>query len=69
MDWLDEAREKTEAERDAGIARARRQLAGTATPFGICLDCGEAIPEARQAALPGCVRCIHCQTASERRRV
>ncbi len=31
-----------------------------------CLGCGEPIPQARRAALPGCCLCIHCQTDAER---
>jgi phage/conjugal plasmid C-4 type zinc finger TraR family protein len=34
---------------------------------GICIDCGEPIPEARQRALPGCRRCIECQQRYESR--
>lgn len=33
-----------------------------------CLDCGGAIPEARQAAIPGCTRCVDCQERLEKRR-
>jgi len=31
----------------------------------ICLDCGEPIPEARRKAVPGCTRCVTCQTEFE----
>jgi phage/conjugal plasmid C-4 type zinc finger TraR family protein len=34
---------------------------------GICIDCDEPIPEARRRAVPGCTRCINCQTEFERR--
>ena len=27
-----------------------------------CLECGDVIPAARQAAMPGCQYCIGCQT-------
>lgn len=30
-----------------------------------CIDCGEAIPEARRMALRGVKRCIACQTEHE----
>lgn len=30
-----------------------------------CIDCGESIPAARKAAMPGCRRCIECQTMHE----
>ena len=31
-----------------------------------CEDCGEEIPENRKIAVPGCSRCIHCQSVFER---
>ena len=31
-----------------------------------CVDCGEDIPEQRQKAFPGVIRCIDCQTQHER---
>lgn len=34
-----------------------------------CTDCGNDIPEARQLAMKGCTRCIHCQTLSERNKM
>lgn len=30
-----------------------------------CLDCGEEIPLKRRQAMPGCRRCIDCQTTLE----
>ena len=33
----------------------------------ICRDCDDAIADARLSALPGCVRCIDCQSAHELR--
>ncbi|WP_445399950.1 TraR/DksA family transcriptional regulator [Zobellella sp. An-6] len=33
-----------------------------------CLECGDVIPEARRAALPGVTLCVHCQTLMEKRR-
>lgn len=27
-----------------------------------CEDCGDRIPEKRRAAVPGCTRCVRCQT-------
>jgi phage/conjugal plasmid C-4 type zinc finger TraR family protein len=31
-----------------------------------CEDCGEPISEKRMQAMPGCIRCIDCQTNHER---
>ncbi len=33
--------------------------------YGICLGCGESIPEKRLLAIPGALRCVPCQTAKE----
>jgi phage/conjugal plasmid C-4 type zinc finger TraR family protein len=30
-----------------------------------CIDCEEPIPDGRRAAVPGCMRCIDCQTMLE----
>ena len=30
-----------------------------------CIDCEEPIPQPRRQAVPGCQRCIHCQTLHE----
>jgi len=30
-----------------------------------CEECEEPIPEARQKAIPGCTRCVTCQTEFE----
>jgi DnaK suppressor protein len=34
--------------------------------YGICIDCGEAIPEQRLLADPAVSRCVNCQALSER---
>ena len=33
----------------------------------VCDDCGEEIPKDRLKAVPGAIRCIRCQSKSERR--
>jgi len=30
-----------------------------------CIDCGESIPEKRQKAVPGCIRCVDCESRLE----
>jgi DnaK suppressor protein len=56
-----------EAERDMAelrdIAAARERLANG--EFGRCIDCGNAIPDARLQALPASARCIACQERHE----
>lgn len=49
-----------------GILRARARM--TAGPGEIhCVQCGEEIPEARRAALPGVRTCVACQSARDQR--
>ena len=48
-----------------GVLNARARLPsgeGTAE----CVECGEAIPEARRKALPGARTCIACQSERDR---
>jgi len=35
--------------------------------YGVCIDCGESIPEKRLTALPASARCIECQRKQEHR--
>ena len=44
-------------------ARARIKQGNTSATH--CDDCGEPIPEARRAAVPGVRRCVACQSAQE----
>jgi phage/conjugal plasmid C-4 type zinc finger TraR family protein len=66
-DDVDMAQARDESLLMARIAECRSQ-AGTApetAPAVECVDCEEIIPEARREALPGCERCIDCQTDFE----
>jgi len=36
--------------------------------YGLCVSCGKKIPEARLEALPYALKCVECQSSSERRR-
>jgi phage/conjugal plasmid C-4 type zinc finger TraR family protein len=65
-DILDEAQEKTERERAAGIARVTGKLKGQSETH--CVNCGEEIPFPRRAAVAGVKRCIDCQEDTERPR-
>lgn len=50
--------------------RLRAALAAIdAGTYGICVDCGEEIPEGRLKALPDSVRCVPCQRVASRRRL
>jgi len=60
---LAEAQRDVQELREVDAARAR--LAdGT---YGVCVDCGEEIADARLIAYPTATRCTECQTAFEKR--
>jgi DnaK suppressor protein len=46
------------------IAAERRLAEGE---YGVCVDCGNAIGEARLAAQPAASRCVRCQELAEKR--
>lgn len=48
---------------DAVDFARKRLLSGEGTMH--CLECGEAIPEARRKALPGARTCVGCQAARD----
>jgi phage/conjugal plasmid C-4 type zinc finger TraR family protein len=68
-DILDRAQVLEEAERAEALRRALQGESRQDVVFGVlaCLDCDDPIDDARLAARPGCVRCIDCQEAHERR--
>jgi phage/conjugal plasmid C-4 type zinc finger TraR family protein len=49
--------------RDDALADAARALSGQGQDD--CEDCGAVIPAARRQALPGAIRCVHCQQTAE----
>lgn len=54
----------TEELRDVEDALARLER-GT---YGLCVDCGSALPYVRLDAVPEARRCMHCETERERTR-
>lgn len=60
-DITDRATEREQRDRDiAMVLMARAQLHGESATHCVSADCGEAIPEARRAALRGVRHCITC---------
>lgn len=49
---------QAQAEMQRRLSQARA-AATNKTPE--CIECGDMIPKARRAAVPGCLRCIECQ--------
>ncbi|KWT94099.1 MULTISPECIES: TraR/DksA family transcriptional regulator [unclassified Variovorax] len=45
------------------IEQAEQRMA--AGGYGVCMDCGDAIPRERLMAQPTAIRCAACQTAAE----
>lgn len=51
------------------VARLDAQLAAVERgTYGVCVDCGQPIPEGRLRAVPDAVRCVPCQSRVARRR-
>ncbi len=48
--------------------RSRMELAAGAAGSEVCEECGDEIPAARRAAMPGCSLCVACMTDIEKRR-
>ena len=66
-DIIDEAQRAEALEIRAALgAWAVRRMAETRRPtLEQCMDCGRTIPEARRQAVPGCCRCVQCQTEAD----
>lgn len=68
-DDIDRAQDREQQLR-ADALRDQARRAGLAGKTGAdsateCIDCGVLIPEARRQAIPGCQRCVKCQTTRE----
>lgn len=46
--------------------RAKLAEQGRFESMSECVECGDAIPEARRRAVKGCSLCVHCQELFER---
>lgn len=71
VDIAGEYLERLEVEREKIREAERRQRAEAAARGSAaeCGECGDAIPQARRKAQPGCRFCVDCQSEAERRRV
>lgn len=49
-----------------GVLTARARMP-TGPGRELCLECGDAIPEARRRAMPGAVTCVSCQSGRDGR--
>ena len=70
MDEVDFAQQNEDRLLKAQIRRHREnniEKANKVTKTIKCIDCEETIPEARRKVMPGCERCVTCQTIYETR--
>lgn len=64
MDDIDRGQERDQQFLERALAaHVTNRIAGISATH--CEECEEPIPEARRQAVPGCTRCITCQTAFE----
>lgn len=64
MDYGDHGQAAADQHLKAALANRSKQNERESRMY--CVDCEEPIPEERRQAVPGCERCIICQTALER---
>ncbi|ELP0658146.1 TraR/DksA family transcriptional regulator [Enterobacter hormaechei] len=62
-DIIDTAAEIEELQRNAALSAHRVNRNAVSAEY--CAECGEDIPEARRAAVPGCKTCAECQGVIE----
>ena len=63
---MSDAADRAQEQLERAQAAFEQQRPAPAVSAMICADCGEAIEEARRAAVPGCSRCACCQVEYER---
>lgn len=64
MDIIDSAQEREDLFKDQALA-ARQRPSTHKKSLSECVDCGEPIPGLRREAVPGCTRCVGCQSVKE----
>lgn len=62
-DFFDRAQQLEQQQREDALAALKPRAVGPGLSH--CKDCGTAIPEKRRKAVPGCVRCMPCQSLVE----
>lgn len=64
-DILEMAAEQEENFRQGLLASRVRPAPAHTISASHCEECGDVIPAARRLAVPGCDRCVSCQTRQE----
>lgn len=65
---FDRAAALEQRQRDQALAVQRRRSTPLGPSLTHCDDCGDEIPPLRREKVPGCTRCVQCQTEAEKRR-
>lgn len=63
-DIFDRAQELELRQREEALA-AFASTISHGNSYSHCDDCGDPIPDARRKAVPGCTRCVDCQSLHE----
>lgn len=64
-DFCDKAAELEQQMRDVALQNARNAAKASTRVYEECTACGDHIPAARRAAVPGCALCARCATRQE----
>lgn len=67
-DFYDRAQEQEQRIREEALARQAAASRALGPSLTHCDDCGNEIPPLRREKVPGCTRCVPCQSAVERTR-
>lgn len=67
MDECDLANDYALRDQAEALAKHRRKRTPGAISRMQCIECGEDIPDKRRQAVPGCTRCVRCESEFERR--
>lgn len=67
-DFYDRAQEREQRIRDEALARQAAASRALGPSLIHCDACGDEIPPLRREKVPGCTRCVPCQSTHERQR-
>lgn len=68
MDQFDQAQELDAHYLRQALQMHKKRMEVVGDSLTHCLECGDEIPEARRAILPGCTLCVYCASQLERER-
>ena len=64
-DVMDQVQEQIDEFQADALAEHKRRTAFIKASLETCCICGDEIPQARREAMPGCCKCITCQSEWE----